>query len=73
MLGDKGYQGPDKLPHFDRQFFEIPNCRPDQSLFDKFKDKVQRQDIITSEETLEFASEVKKTLDDGKTLPHMRD
>ncbi len=72
-LRDKGYQGPDKLPHFDTQFFDIPNCRPEELLFNQFKEKVQAATMPPVEEMREFATEVKKALERGKRQSHMND
>jgi len=72
LRGD-GYYGPDKLPQFNRQFFDIPNCRPDQVLFDQFKEKVQADQIPSVEDMQEFASEVKNALERGKGQPYMKD
>jgi ferredoxin len=67
------YFGAGKLPHFSPQFFDIPNCRPEQLLFDQFKAKVQSEQMPKVEEIREFALEVKKAVERGKGQPYMKD
>ena len=38
----KGYFGPGKLPHFSKEFFEIPHGRREDWLFQQFKDSFRR-------------------------------
>ena len=40
-LGDKGYFPPGKLPHFDRDFFDMPLGRVEDRLIEEFKEKLR--------------------------------
>ena len=63
-LRDKGHFGPGELPHFDREFFDIPHGRKDEWLFEKFKERLQQDGEPSSEALSDFAKKVKDTLDD---------
>ena len=65
-LRDKGHFGPGELPHFDRQFFEFPHGRREDWLFEEFKDKLN-EEVPSTEEAVEFATKVKKVLEEGDT------
>ena len=41
----KGYFAPGELPHFDREFFEIPHGRSEDVLFEEFKKKLENAEI----------------------------
>ena len=58
----KGHFGPGELPHFDRDFFEIPHGSRDEWLFEQFKQRLQEEALPTGEELAEFATKVKATL-----------
>jgi hypothetical protein len=66
-LRDKGHFGPGELPHFDREFFEIPHGRQEDWLFKQFKDKLASNGSVPTEELSEFAEQVSAALD--KTKP----
>ena len=66
-LGDKGHFGPGELPHFDREFFEIPQGSRDEWLFEQFKQRLQEDALPSGEELAEFATKVKAVLNDDKS------
>ena len=66
-LSDKGYFGPGQLPHFDREFFDIPHGRKEEWLFEQFKERLEREGVPDAEQVLEFAGKVKKVLDEGNS------
>ena len=66
-LSDKGYFGPGQLPHFDREFFDIPHGRKEEWLFEEFKERLEREGVPDAEKVLEFAGKVKKILDEGNS------
>ena len=66
-IRDKGYFGPGELPHFDRQFFDFPHGRREDWLFTQFKERLGREGVPDEPELVEFASNVKKVLDEGTT------
>ncbi len=66
-IRDKGYFGPGQLPHFDRQFFDFPHGRREDWLFTQFKERLSREDVPDESELVEFASNVKRVLDEGTT------
>ena len=66
-LQDKGYFGPGQLPHFNREFFDIPHGRKEEWLFEEFKEKLEKEGVPDSERLLEFASKVKEILDEGNS------
>ena len=66
-IRDKGYFGPGQLPHFDRQFFDFPHGRREDWLFTQFKERLSREGVPDEPELVEFASNVKRVLDEGTT------
>ena len=66
-LKGKGYFSPDELPSFDRGFFDIPQGREEDWLFEQFKDKLRSSGVPDESELVEFASDVKEVLDKGET------
>ena len=64
---DKGHFGPGELPHFDRDFFEFPQGREEDWLFQKFKDKLDSTGMPDESELVDFATDVKRVLDKGET------
>ena len=66
-IRDKGYFGPGRLPHFDRQFFDFPHGRREDWLFTQFKERLNREGVPDESELVEFASNVKRVLDEGTT------
>ncbi len=64
---DKGYFGPDELPQFDRQFFEIPHGRKEDWLFETFKERLMAEGVPAQDEAVAFAQQVKEVLDEGRT------
>ena len=64
-IRDKGYFGPGQLPHFDRQFFDFPHGRREDWLFTQFKERLNREGVPDESELVEFASNVKRVLDEG--------
>ena len=66
-LRDRGYFGPGKLPIFNHEFFEIPNCRPDEWVFKSFKERLEREGLPSEEEVTDFANNVKEALDKNNT------
>ena len=69
-LPDKGHFGPGSLPSFGSEFFDIPNCKPEQWLFEQFKEKVAEEGIPTTDKLTDFAKGVKKALDEGKSAAY---
>ena len=65
-LRDKGYFGPGELPHFDRDLFEFPHGRKEDWLFEQFKQRLLEEGAPPEGEAVEFASKVKKVLDEGR-------
>ena len=66
-LRDKGYFGPGALPQFDRPFFEFPHGRREDWLFHEFKEKVSKEGVPSEAKLVEFASTLKKVLDEGSS------
>ncbi len=66
-LRDKGYFGVGQLPHFNREFFEIPHGRKEEWLYEQFKERLEREGVPPAEDMLEFAGAVKKVLDEGNS------
>ena len=62
-LRDKGHFGPGELPHFDREFFEIPHGRQEDWLFEQFKKKLATEGVPNETELSEFAAQVGTALD----------
>jgi Pyruvate/2-oxoacid:ferredoxin oxidoreductase delta subunit len=65
-LRDKGYFEPGQLPHFNRQFFEIPHGKKEDWLYEQFKERLDQEELST-EEVIDFAAELKKILIKGHT------
>ena len=63
----KGHFGPGDLPHFNREFFEFPQGREEDWLFQKFKEKLNSAGVPDESDLKEFATEVKRALDKGET------
>ena len=64
----KGYFGPGKLPHFDRDFFDIPHGTREQALFDQFKKRLEEEEgAPPAEAAVGFAIELKEIIDAGDT------
>ena len=61
-LRDKGYFGPGEMPHFSREFFEIPHGSREDWLFEQFKEKVAQEGVPPAEELEDFAVGVKKAM-----------
>jgi epoxyqueuosine reductase len=66
MKGE-GHFGPGELPHFDREFFEFPQGRDEDWLFEMFKEKLRSAGVPDESELVEFATDVKEVLDKGET------
>ena len=67
-LRDKGYFGPGELPHFDTQFFQFPKGTKEDWLFKKFKERLKKDGVPTSEELSDFAQSVKKFIDSDRSF-----
>ena len=67
-LKDKGHFGPGELPHFDRQYFEIPHGRREDWLFQQFKDRLNKDGAPSQEKLADFATKVKELMDKSKNL-----
>ena len=59
-IRDMGYFGPGQLPRFDSQFFEIPNGRCEDVLFEKLKEKIKAGDVPDDADGDETLREFKK-------------
>lgn len=66
-LEDKGHFGPGELPTFSREFFEFPQGREEDWLFERFKRRLAESGIPSEADLEDFAKEVKKALDKGET------
>lgn len=66
-IRDKGYFGPGELPHFDRGIFDFPHGKREDWLFTQFKEKLNTEGMPSKPELIEFATELKKVLDEGST------
>ena len=66
-LKGKGHFGPGELPSFERGFFEFPQGRQEDWLFEQFKARLRSSDVPDATELEEFATDVKKVLDKGTT------
>ncbi len=64
-LRGKGYCGPDELPHFDRETFDIPHGTTDEWLLHKFKEKIEGKPSATKAEAVQFANDLKSIVDNG--------
>ena len=58
----KGYFGPGKLPHFSKEFFEIPHGRREDWLFQQFKDRLSEGETPSPEDLQEFTGKVTAAL-----------
>ena len=65
-LRGKGHFGPGKLPHFNRDFFEIPKGRREDWLFEEFKKKLDENGMPSKQELSNFALKVKELTEKGK-------
>jgi ferredoxin len=65
-LRDKGHFGPGELPHFNREFFEIPHGKTEDWLFEEFKRRLEQDDKVDIEEVMEFAGKVGKIVNKAK-------
>ena len=66
-MEDKGHFGPGELPTFSREFFEFPQGREEDWLFERFKRRLAESGIPSEADLEDFAKEVKKALDKGET------
>ena len=66
-IRDKGYFGPGELPQFDREFFDFPHGKREDWLFHQFKERLNREGVPGEPQLIEFATKVKKVLDEGST------
>ena len=66
-IAGKGHFGPGRLPQFSRDFFEFPQGREEDWLFDQFKEKLSETGVPGESELAEFANDVKTVLDKGET------
>jgi Pyruvate/2-oxoacid:ferredoxin oxidoreductase delta subunit len=66
-LRDQGYFGPGELPHFNRQFFEIPHGTKEDWLFQQFKEKLESDGVPPAEQLVDFAYQLHGVLSKGKT------
>lgn len=63
----KGYFGPGQLPHFDKDFFDIPHGTKEEALFEAFKDRLTKEGVPPAEELVDLAFKLKNILDGGDT------
>lgn len=65
-LEGKGYFGPDELPHFDHDFFDLPHGKTEDVLFKEFKAKLKEhaiaKDPLGDVDLREFREKVEKAL-----------
>ena len=66
-IRDKGYFGPGELPQFDREFFDFPHGKREDWLFHQFKERLNKEGVPGEPQLIEFATQVKKVLDEGST------
>ena len=66
-IRDKGYFGPGELPQFDVEFFEFPHGKREDWLFHEFKERLNKEGVPDEPQLVEFATKVKKVLDEGST------
>ena len=66
-IQEKGYFGPGQLPHFDREFFDIPHGTKEEALFEAFKDRLTKEGVPPAEELVDLAFTLKGILDGGDT------
>ncbi len=74
-LGDKGYFPPGKLPHFDRDFFDMPTGRAEDRLIEDFKEKLRNGKNGGGTDSEEAWTELRETMeasvDDGPKMMDM--
>ena len=66
MKGE-GHFGPGELPRFHREFFEFPQGRKEDWLFEQFKEKLRQSGVPGESDLVEFATNIKEVLDEGET------
>ncbi|CAI8007839.1 3-chloro-4-hydroxyphenylacetate reductive dehalogenase [Geodia barretti] len=66
-LKGKGYFGAGELPQFSRDFFEIPQGREEDWLFEKFKERLNATGVPSESELVDFANDVMEVLEKGET------
>ncbi len=66
-IRDKGYFGPGELPHFNREFFEIPHGRKEEWLFEQLKHRLVKEGMPSQQELVTFAKKVMSVLDKGNS------
>jgi len=66
-IREKGYFGPGELPQFDREFFDFPHGKREDWLFHQFKERLNKEGVPGEPQLIEFATKVKKVLDEGST------
>ena len=66
-LKGKGHFGTGELPSFERGFFDIPQGREEDWLFEQFKERLRNSEVPDESELVEFATDIKKVLDKGET------
>ncbi len=66
-IRDKGYFGPGELPHFNREFFEIPHGRKEEWLFEQLKQRLVKEGMPSQQELVTFAKKVMGILDKGNS------
>ena len=62
-----GYFGPDKLPQFDREFFEIPHGTKDEWLFEQFKPRMEEGNSPSADEVSAFTTKLQEIVAAGRT------
>ncbi len=58
----KGYFGPRDLPHFDKEFFELPHGTREDHLFEQFKERLENNGTPSDDELAEFADQIRTAL-----------
>ena len=66
-LKGKGYFGAGEMPQFSRDFFEIPQGREEDWLFEKFKERLNATGVPSESELVDFANDVMEVLEKGET------
>ena len=66
-LKGKGYFGAGEMPQFSRDFFEIPQGREEDWLFEKFKERLNSTGVPSESELVDFANDVMEVLEKGET------
>ena len=68
-LRDKGYYGPGELPHFDTEFFKIPQGKSEDQLLIEFRNKLIESNVDKGEDKDrlwgEFRETLEKSLEEG--------